>query len=131
MMPVAMHRVVLEVAEGVVHPPHVPLVGEPQPSMVDRVGDLGPRRALLGDHHRRGDLLADDRGELLQESDGVEVLAPTVSVGHPSPGRSRVVEVQHAGHGIDSQPVDVELVEPVEGIGDEEVAHLVASIVED
>ena len=67
----------------------------------------------------------------MQESDGVEVLSTTVAVRHPSPGRPRVVEVEHARHGVHPQPVDVELVEPVEGIGDEEVAHLVAPIVED
>ena len=49
----------------------------------------------------------------------------------PLTGLARVVEVQHARHRVDAQPVDVELVHPVEGVGDEEVADLVAGVVED
>ena len=35
------------------------------------------------------------------------------------------------GHRVHPQPVDVELVQPVERVGDEEVAHLPAAVVED
>ena len=44
---------------------------------------------------------------------------------------ARVVEVEHRCHGVDPQPVDVELLEPVERVGDEEVAHLRVAEVED
>ena len=44
---------------------------------------------------------------------------------------TRVVEVEHRRHGVDPQAVDVELVEPVQGVRDEEVADLAAAEVED
>jgi hypothetical protein len=44
---------------------------------------------------------------------------------------ARVVEVEHRGDGVDAQPVHVELLDPVQRVGDEEVAHLVAAVVED
>ncbi len=69
--------------------------------------------------------------ELLDERDRLEVLATAVLVGDPLAGLARVVEVQHRGHGVDAQPVDVELLDPVQRVGDQEVAHLVAAEVED
>ena len=42
-----------------------------------------------------------------------------------------VVEVQHRGDGVDAQTVDVELLEPVQRVRDEEVAHLGVPEVED
>ena len=55
---------------------------------------------------------------------------PPQAVGHPLAVAARVVEVEHRGHRVDPQAVDVELLEPVQGVGDEEVAHLVAPEVE-
>ncbi len=99
--------------------------------MVHGRGDLGPRGALLGDHHRPGHLVEDHGVHLLEEPDRVEVLPTAVFVGHPLAGLAAVVEVEHGRHGVDTQAVDVELVQPVEGVGDEEVADLVAAVVED
>ena len=73
----------------------------------------------------------DERVQLAEEVDGLEVLAAAVHVGNPRAGRAGVVEVEHRGHGVDPQAVDVELLQPVQGVGDEEVAHLVAAVVED
>ena len=55
---------------------------------------------------------------------------PPQLVGHPLPALAGVVEVEHRGDGVDPQAVDVELLEPVQGVGDEEVADLVAAVVE-
>ena len=63
--------------------------------------------------------------------DGVEVLVAAVLVGHPLALVARVVEVEHRGHGVDADAVGVVLVEPEQRVGDEEVAHLVAAVVED
>ncbi len=119
-----------QVLERVVHPAQVPLVAEPQPSLVHATGHSGPRGRLLGDHQRIGELLADHRGQLAEEPDRLVVLAATVGVRGPLAGPARVVEVEHRGDRIDAQRVDVELVEPVQGVRDEKVAHLVAPVVE-
>ena len=127
----AMDRVAGEVAERVVHPAHVPLQAEAEAARVGGPGDAGPRRRLLRDHHGAGDPLVDRGVDLLQEGHRFEVLAPAVHVGLPLAGVARVVEVEHRRHGVDAQAVDVELLEPVEGVGHEEVADLAAAEVED
>ena len=69
--------------------------------------------------------------DLAQERDGREVLAAAELVRHPLAGLAGVVEVEHRGDGVDAQAVDVELLEPVQRVGHQEVADLVAAEVED
>src|ERR1035441_4880444 len=47
-----------------------------------------------------------------------------------APGAARVVEVQHRGHRVDADAVDVVFAQPEQRIGDQEVAYLVAAGVE-
>jgi hypothetical protein len=94
-------------------------------------GDARPCRRLLGDHQDPGRAAVGRGIGLLQEGDGLEVLPAAVHVRPPLPVRARVVEVEHRGDRVHPQPVDVELLEPVRGVGDEEVAHLVPAEVED
>ena len=104
---------------------------KPRPPSVGRLGDARPRRRLLGDHDDAADPLVGRGVGLLEQLDGLEVLAPAVLVGHPGAGVAGVVEVEHRGDAVDAEAVDVELLEPVEGVGDEEVAHLGPAVVED
>ena len=113
------------------HPAHVPLEAEAQAALGGGPGDALPRGRLLGDRDRAGHPLVDGGVHLLQELHGLEVLAAAVHVGRPLAGLPGVVEVEHRGDGVDPQAVDVELLEPVERVGDQEVADLAAPEVED
>ena len=124
-------RVLAHVAERVVHPPHVPFVAEPQAAQMHRPRDHGPGGGLLGDGHRPRLLAVDHLVHAAQEVDGLEVLVAAIAVGDPVPRLPRVIEVQHRGHGIHPQPVDVIFLEPEQGVGIEVVEHLVPAIVED
>ena len=46
--PPAVHGIARRELQRVVHPPHVPLVGEAEPAQVHRTAHAGPRRRLLG-----------------------------------------------------------------------------------
>ena len=120
-----------QVAERVVHPAHVPFEAEAEPAQVRGTGDARPGRRLLGDRHRAGDPPVDGRVHLLQERDRLQVLPPAVDVGLPAALRAGVVEVEHRGHGVDPQAVDVELLEPEQRVRDQEVADLAPAEVED
>jgi hypothetical protein len=69
--------------------------------------------------------------ELLQEADRLEVFPPPAGVGCPLARLARVVQVEHRRDGVDAQTVDVELLEPVQRVRHQEVAHLGAPVVED
>ena len=68
---------------------------------------------------------------LLQEANGFGVLPTTVLIGQPFPVGTQVVAIEHRGHGIHANAIDVELLEPEHQVGDEEITNLVAAVVED
>ncbi|MBG9885398.1 hypothetical protein ABE10_02110, partial [Bacillus toyonensis] len=124
-------RVALDVFQGVVHPPHVPFEAEAESGVVGRRGDPGEARGLLGDHEDPG-VAAIGRGvHLLEEADRLQVLSTAVHVRLPFAVATRVIQIEHRGNGIHAQSVDMEFLEPVEGVRDEEVPHLGAPVVED
>ena len=127
----AVHRLLREVLERVVHPAHVPLEAEAEPAEVGRARDARPRGRLLRDRHHARLAAVDDLVQLAQEGDGVEVLAAAEGVGHPLALLARVVEVEHRRDGVHPQAVGVVLAQPVERVRDQEVADLVAAEVED
>ena len=130
-MPPPMHGVVLEVLQRVVHPTHVPLEREAEAAEVGRPADGRPRRRLLGDRERARHPAVDLFVELARNDDGAEVLPATELVRHPLSRLAGVVEVEHRGHGVDADAVDVHLLQPIQRAGDEEAPDLVAVVVED
>ena len=66
----------------------------------------------------------------LKELHRIQVFPPTVLVGQPFAVFAGIVEVQHGRHGIHPQAINVEFFQPVEGVGHQEVTHLVAAEVE-
>ena len=127
----AVHRVELQVAQGVVHPAHVPFEPEPQAARIDGLRDARETRRLLCNHADAGLALVEVLVDVAEEVDGLEVLPAAELVGHPFAVVAGVVEVQHGRNRVDPEPVDVELLGPVESVGNEEALHLVAAVVED
>ena len=130
-VPAPVDRILLEVRQRVVHPAHVPLEAEAEAAEVGRPRDARPGGRLLGRRDRARLAGVEDLVEFLQELNGVEILVAAELVRHPLALLARVVEVEHRGHGVDADAVGVVLAQPVEGVGDEEVADLVAAVVED
>ncbi len=127
----AVDRIAGDVLEAVVHPAHVPLEAEAETVGTGRLGHARPGGGLLGDRDGSRHPLVDGAVELLEEVHRLEVLPATVDVGLPLARLAGVVEVEHRGHGVDADAVDVELLEPVERVGHQEVPHLLATEVED
>ncbi len=124
-------RIERHVAQAVVHPAHVPLQPETQAAQVRRTAHRGPARRFLRDGHDPRELPVGDLVETLEEIHRLQVLASAELVGHPLARLARVIEIEHGGHGIHAQAVDVVVVQPEQAVGGEEIAHLVAAVVED
>ena len=69
--------------------------------------------------------------ELFEKLDRLEVLPAAEAVRLPLPFLAAVVEVEHRGHGVDPETVDVVAIEPEEAARDQVIRDLVASVVED
>ena len=96
-----------------------------------RPAHAGKRRRLLGRGHRPRMLAVRQAVQLLQKRDRVEVLAAAEPVRNPLPCLARVVEIQHRRDRVHAQAVDVILLEPEQRVRQQEVADLVAAVVED
>ena len=104
---------------------------KPSPPSDTGLRDARPRRRLLGDREAARLLGAHRLVELRAGSRSPRGSRGRRSGWQPLARLAAVVEVEHRRDGVDAQAVDVELVEPVERVGDEEVAHLRAAVVED
>ena len=123
----AIHRLVADVAQRVVHPAHVPFVREAKPARVCGAGHTWPRGRFLGDQHRPWNLLGDHSRKLLQEIDRFEILPSAIAVRDPLAFPPRIVAVEHRGDRVDTQPVGMEMLEPKQRAANQEAAHLVAA----
>ena len=127
----AVHRVLLDVMQGVVHPAHVPFVIEPQATLLGRLADARPGRGLFGNHQGARGFKGNHVVQVPQEVDGFQVLATAMAVGHPFTGLARIIAIQHGGHCVHAQAIDVEMLEPVQGRREHETVDLGAAQVVD
>ena len=127
----AKHRVQRHVAQHVVHPAHVPLEAESQPSQVRRPRHLRPRRGLFRDHHYVGKGFVDLLVERLQKLDRFQIFLSAKTVRHPSTFRPAVIEIQHGGHRVRAKAIHVVLVQPEQSVADQKILDFFPSVVED
>lgn len=119
------------VAETVIHPAHIPFEPEAQAAKVGRAGDTRPGGGFFRDGHDARVATVAEFVEAFEKINRLEVLASTEAVGLPFPGLAGIVEIQHGGHSIHAEAVEVILVEPEEGVAMQEVFYFVAGVVED
>ena len=104
---------------------------EAQAAVLRRIGHERPRGGLLGHHHHVGEVSLYGAVDLADERAGVQVLLGTVLVELLLAGIvDAKVEVQHAGHAVHADAVHVEVLEPVQHVGDQEGTDLAAGEVE-
>ena len=126
----AIDGIAAHVVQRVVHPAHVPLHREAKAANACRPGYAWPRGGLLGDGDDAGRCLVRGGVHLLQELHRFQVLPAAVDVRAPAALGTRIVQVEHRCHRVHPQAVDVELLEPVQRVGHQEVAHLGSAEVE-
>ena len=68
---------------------------------------------------------------LLEETHRLGVLPAAAFIGEPFPIGAQVVAIEHRGHSIHANAIDVELLKPEDEVGNKEVAHLVAAVIKD
>ena len=120
----------LQIVERVVHEAHVPLEAEAEAAVIGWLRHAGVGGGFLRDRHAAGPRREHGRVELLQKGDCAEVDAAAVAVRRPFTVAPGVVEIQHRGHRVHADAVDVIAVEKRHGRRDEKALHLRHFIVE-
>src|SRR6266852_9662732 len=126
-----MNRILGKIFQRVVHPAHVPFEAEAQAAEIGGAGDGGPGSGLLSNSENAGEFAVGDFVHALEEIDGVEIFAAAKLIGDPLAGLAGVVEIEHGGDGVDAEAVDVILVEPKEGVGNQIILDFVAAVIVD
>src|SRR5690348_15000917 len=119
-----------KVAQRVVHPAHIPFEVEAESAEISGARDGGPGGGFFGDGEDAGMAGVDDFVHLFDESDGLEIFAAAELVGEPLAFLAGIIEVEHGSDGVYAEAVNVIFVEPEEGVGEEEIADFVASVIE-
>ena len=118
-----------DVAEHIVHPAHVPLEVESQTADVGGFGDHGPCCGFLCDHE---DVRIPGECRLIQMPQEVyrlQVLVTAVNVGTPFAVLPVVVQIEHGCHCVHPESVQMEVLQPAAGAGDQERAYLAFAVV--
>ena len=114
--------------QKVMHPSHIPLEGKAQAALLRCLCDAGPCGGFLGDHDGSDHK---DAVQMAEEFDGLQIFIFSVLVGDPVSVAAPVVQIQHGGHGVHPEPVHMEVLHPVKGVGDQEVFHFVFPVIKD
>ena len=120
----------LHIFERIVHPAHVPLVMESEPTGIWRCGNEGPRRAFLCDRNYTRTSCPDHIVEFLQEFDRVQISLVSILVELLQLLIiDAEIQIEHARDAVDSDTVSMVLVDPVHCIRQEEAPYLRPAIV--
>ena len=134
------HQVMVELAEigiqlhifkEVMHPAHVPFHGEAQTVILRFSSHLRPGSRLLGNHHRAMVSSPHNAVQMLEELDGLKILVAAVDIRAPLTVFSAVIQIENGGHRVHTETVHMELLDPVEGIGNQEVFHFIFAEIKD
>src|SRR5258705_7482240 len=127
----AEERICLEVFESVMHPPHIPLEIETQPTGINWMTHGGPGGRLFRNHHRSRTNPVSNLIQLFQKGQCFQVLTAAKFVWEPLAFLAAIVQIKHRSHSIHPQSVDMKFLEPEERVSDKEVSDFVAAVIED
>src|SRR5215472_11872812 len=130
MMIASVDWVLTEVLQCVVHPAHVPLKAEAQPSYVGRPADSGPRGRLLCNNFSAWEPRIGLPVQFLQEGDCLQIFATAENIWKPLTCLARVVEIEHGRYRVYAEPVGVIFSEPVVRARQEEHPDFISSKIE-
>ena len=129
MVVTAEYRVIMHIAQEIIHPAHVPFEIKTKAVMLQRSGHLGPCGGFLSDQKRSIFSLLVDGIQVLQELNRLQVLLSAILIRDPFALIFSIVQVQHRCHRVHADAVGVVFFRPEQGIGNQEVFHLRTSIV--
>ena len=119
----AEQRVGLHIAEHIVHPAHVPFKVKAKAAVSRRLAYQRECCGFLGDHHFVGMTAQNGSVQLAQKVNGFQIFISAVDVLLPLAVLAVIVQIQHTGHCIHAQAVDMVLLQPEQGAGDQEGLH--------
>ena len=123
--------IALHIGKGIVHPAHIPFEGKAQAVIFGGSRYLWKSCRLLGDGNNAGIFRRDPAVHLLQQGDRLQVVFAAFLVGEPFPFLPSIVQIEHGSHSVYPQPIDMVVVDPIDGGRDKKAPYLGAAVIED
>ena len=115
-------RIHFEEAQGIIHPPHIPFIVEPKPTCLDWFRDVGPSSTLFRDHVCVRLAFEYFCVHLLEEFDSLAIVIAAILI--RCPWTFIIVKIKHIRNGIDTDSIKMELLQPENGVRNQEAVHL-------
>ena len=113
------------------HPSHIPFKAKSQAVFLHFAGHFRPGGGLFRDRQKARISAAYNRIQMLEELDCLQVLIAAVLIGYPLAVALTVIKIQHRGHGVHTDTVDMVFLDPEKSIGDQEVPDFILTVVKD
>ena len=125
MMPFAVKRMVAEIIECIMHPPHIPLKAKSKASVFYISGYLRPCRRLFRYHKCTRISSKYNCVQMLEEIYCLQVLITSILVRNPFSVFLSIIQVQHRSNCINAKSINMEMLHPEKCIGNQEVPYLI------
>ena len=124
-------RIELHVFQKIIHPSHIPLKGKTKSSLFYIACHTRPRCRLLCDNIRPRMIFFHHSVQMAQKFHRLIVFIAAIFIWQPVTVLFPIIQVEHGRHCIHTKPVDMELLDPEQGIGHEKILNLFSSIIKD
>ena len=119
----------LHIFQEIVHPAHVPFEGKAEAAILRAMGYFRPGRGLFGDNHCSVFPSVYDAVQMFEKFDCLQVFIIPVFVGDPLAVAASVIQIQHGGHGIHPEAVDMIVFKPVQSICNQEIGYFIFTVI--
>ena len=123
------NRVFLHVIYKVIHPAHIPFIIKSQPLFFHFTRNLRPGCGFFCNQQHIRMLFLKHRIQMFQKFHSFQIFITSVNIGNPFPVVLAVIQIQHGSHCVHAYSVCMILLCPEQGICNEEILHLRASII--
>ena len=127
----AEQRIHGHIFQEIVHPAHIPLIIKSETASVHIACHHRISRRFLGYHLNIRVAFLHNRIEMFQKFNGFQILLAAINIRAPFTILSSIVQIEHRSHRIHTQSVNVILFNPIQCIGNEEVADFLTSVIKD
>ena len=123
----AEYRIEAEIVQRVVHEAQIPFEIKTQSAVHQMLRHFRERGGFFSDHQCRWHALVNDLIEFFDKGNGFDVVAAALLIRLPLTFRARIVQVQHGGHRVHAQTIQMVVFEPEQGVVDEKSGHFAAT----
>ena len=129
MMPLAVDWIQTTISQDIIHPAHIPLVVKAHATHINRLGNIWPGGGLLSNHQSLWILSKHGFIQLVEEIYSLQIAVAAMLIRLPLAILSAIIQIQHIGHSINAEAINMILIHPENSIGNQKALYLGTAII--